>query len=315
MPGESLKLNVKRICIEVLGLLFILSGLILSIWSVEIIGHEYVIDYTDCLDLSEKTKCKDVFSITSECNCFLNVNITQPMNRTVTAYYELESFDQNLYYYSRDNKQLSGELSTNVSESCEPFAYVTSDKGRKPIAPCGALADRMFNDTLILQKDNSYVPTVQTGLLSENDKALYRNPSANIQAAFKEYAKPINWKNNIWELDPSNPDNNGFKNEAFIAWMRTDLKRKPLWRIDDKPPYQDGLPEGVYVLRVTYAYPPSVYNGRRLFVISNRKRVVNYVVVGLTVVLISIGLIVLAGKMYFNRKKYGNYIQCKMRVP
>ncbi|CAH0595313.1 unnamed protein product [Chrysodeixis includens] len=317
---EALKVNVKRIYIEVLGALLILSGLILSIWCVEIIGHEYVTDYTDCEDrlssTGENQKCKDVFSVTTECNCFIPINITEPMNKTVTAYYELESFDQNLYYYSRDNKQLSGDLSMNVSEYCEPLAYVTSDKGKQPIAPCGTLADQMYNDSLSLQEDNEYVKTVNTGILSENDKALYRNPSGNLQAAFKNYSKPINWRRNIWELDPTNPNNNGFQNEAFIAWMRTDMKRKPLWRIDEKDPkYQGGLPIGIYILRVKYAYPPSVYSGRRLFILSNRKRVVNYGVVAMTTLLLLVGVIVLVGKIYFNRKKYGNYIQCKKPIP
>ncbi|KAH9631163.1 hypothetical protein HF086_006741 [Spodoptera exigua] len=73
----------------------------------------------------------------------------------------------------RDDKQLAGQLITN-SSSCGNYTYVNTTSGMKLIAPCGALADAMFN-------------------------------------ALQDYAKPINWKNNVTMLDEDHPQNNGFQ--------------------------------------------------------------------------------------------------------
>lgn len=61
----------------------------------------------------------------------------------------------------------------------------------------------------------------------------------------------------MWELDSGNEDNNGFKNEDLIVWMRTAALpdfRKLYRRIDhtaDK--FKNGLPKGNYTLNVDYS--------------------------------------------------------------
>lgn len=45
-------------------------------------------------------------------------------------------------FLCRDDSQLLGQLSLTPSGDCEPFAY---DTNNKPIAPCGAIANSMFN--------------------------------------------------------------------------------------------------------------------------------------------------------------------------
>lgn len=45
--------------------------------------------------------------------------------------------------FHRDDTQLSGVLSPKPSAACDPFSF--DDATGKPIAPCGALADTMFN--------------------------------------------------------------------------------------------------------------------------------------------------------------------------
>ena len=48
------------------------------------------------------------------------------------------------YVRSRDDLQLHGELNGKVSSDCDPFAKVNGT----PIAPCGAIANSLFNGRL-----------------------------------------------------------------------------------------------------------------------------------------------------------------------
>jgi hypothetical protein len=75
-------------------------------------------------------------------------------------------------------------------------------------------------------------------------------------SAFQGFDKPINWKKNVWELDPEDPTNNGFLNEDLIVWMRTAAlpRFRKLYRIIDnsKQGFREGLPAGNYTLHVDY---------------------------------------------------------------
>ena len=59
-------------------------------------------------------------------------------------YYGLTNFYQNhrRYVKSRDDVQLLGQLNKEVSADCKPYDKNKSDT---PIAPCGAIANSMFN--------------------------------------------------------------------------------------------------------------------------------------------------------------------------
>lgn len=72
--------------------------------------------------------------------------------------------------------------------------------------------------------------------------------------AFEGYEKPVNWRKNVWELDTTDPNNNGFENEDFIVWMRTAAlpSFRKLYRIIDSP-LSNGLPAGNYTLLVDYS--------------------------------------------------------------
>lgn len=65
-------------------------------------GYEIVNDYTDCLDYDEQRKCKDMVQNKKEpCFCYININITWPMDPIVTVFYELDSYYQSSSNYSK----------------------------------------------------------------------------------------------------------------------------------------------------------------------------------------------------------------------
>lgn len=69
-------------------------------------------------------------------------------------------------------------------------------------------------------------------------------------------SKPINWRKPVYELDPSDSENNGFINEDFIVWMRTAALPtfRKLYRIIQKKPGTTlTLPSGQYNLEITYS--------------------------------------------------------------
>lgn len=66
----------------------------------------------------------------------------------------------------------------------------------------------------------------------------------------------MNWRKPVFELDASDPDNNGFINEDLIVWMRTAALptfRKLYRIIQKKPNMVPTLPSGNYILSVTYS--------------------------------------------------------------
>ena len=73
--------------------------------------------------------------------------------------------------------------------------------------------------------------------------------------------KPIFWPRPAYELDPSNPANNGFINQDFLVWMRRSALpnfRKLYRRITDGD-YATGLPAGDYSLVIGYSILFNIY--------------------------------------------------------
>ena len=130
----------------------------------------------------------------------------------VFLYYKLTNFYQNhrRYVKSRDDNQLAGKLAPKdtPSDDCNPFRDIDG----VPIAPCGAVANSLFNDTLKLYrclkddddcKARQPVPVVRTGIAWPTDKSTkFQNPSGTpLKDAFNGSVKPPFWSKNIWQLD------------------------------------------------------------------------------------------------------------------
>lgn len=142
LPSWEPTLTAKTV-IPTIGLFaaaFIPLGIVLLLSSNSV--KEISLEYQDC-----GQQCRIAF------------NVNESFDGDVYFYYSISNYFQNhrRYLKSRNDKQLMGDLSVSlflyyltdlffqsVSE-CDPYDKVNTSTGVKPIAPCGAIANSMFN--------------------------------------------------------------------------------------------------------------------------------------------------------------------------
>ncbi|XP_065348535.1 cell cycle control protein 50A isoform X2 [Cloeon dipterum] len=258
----------------IIGIAFIPVGIGLLYFSDEV--REYTKDYTDCTN-ANGIMCADVIlkDPTSSCTCDITFTLDKDFAGKVYMYYGLTNFYQNhrRYVKSRDDSQLLGRLNPKPSSDCNPFT-TTNANDTRAIAPCGAIANSLFNDEIeLISVKLGPVKLLNTGIAWPSDKKMkFNNPSGDLTEAFKDYAKPPNWRKNVYELDPENPDNNGFENEDLIVWMRTSALptfRKLYRRVDHTATgFVQGLLAGNYVLKIKYNYSVKPFDGTKRVILS-----------------------------------------------
>ena len=82
----------------------------------------------------------------------------------------------------------------------------------------------------------------------------------------------MDWQKPVWELDPTDPDNNGFLNEDLIVWMRTAALpnfRKLYRRIIHNGDLAAGLPASQeYQLTIQYNYKVTPFKGTKSVILA-----------------------------------------------
>lgn len=144
-------------------------------------------------------------------------------------YYRLTNFYQNhrRYVQSLDLNQLKGDAvsyGTLKGGTCDPLAV--NETAKKPIYPCGLIANSMFNDSIgnpqLRSPEGSangkLTPYIMNkkGIAWQSDKELIKKTKYTTS----EVSPPPNWR---WAV------NNGdylemdklHDNEDFLVWMRT----------------------------------------------------------------------------------------------
>ena len=292
----------------VIGLLFICIGMAVHYTSNGV--SELTVEYTDCqpdstqLRISYRT-CSEYIALHVGHRCYCNVKfeLTDAFVGTVYMYYGLSNFYQNhrLYVMSKDINQLaggemSGQLLTVMMTKSNCYPYVGDVRRNVVYAPCGLIANSLFNDTLTLTYTRSRrraveVPLLNTGIAWTTDKLQrFHNPPDG----FVGTAAPFNWHRPVYELDLHNASNNGYKNEDLIVWMRAAAfpSFRKLYRLIDHSPsahgtaadddnneeeeddavglelFANGLPAGNYTLTVGYAFPVKVFNGHKTMILA-----------------------------------------------
>ncbi|XP_023256476.1 cell cycle control protein 50A-like [Seriola lalandi dorsalis] len=245
--------------------------------------QEMKLDYTDA---STCNKCfekrKNVSNAGESCSCTVVFSIERPFKGDVFFYYGLKNFHQNLRRYmdSRDDGQMVGRKKNlkNPSSYCEPF---TRDQNGLPIAPCGAVANSIFNDSFTLtyhgsNQDPVRVPLLRRGITWYTDKNVkFRNPrmdNLSLAQVFDGTVKPLYWHKPVYELDPIDPTNNGFINDDLIIWMREAAfpNFKKLYGVLHRAnkPFTQGLPAGSYSIDISYNFPVQYFRGRKEVVLT-----------------------------------------------
>uniref|UniRef100_A0A8C9WB87 Cell cycle control protein n=1 Tax=Scleropages formosus TaxID=113540 RepID=A0A8C9WB87_SCLFO len=196
----------------------------------------------------------------------------------VFLYYGLSNYFQNVRGYGCLAMTTSSGGTCprcSPSSSCAPYQYDQNTT----IAPCGSVANSMFNDTFTLYQlvnaTRKTVPLDGKGIAWWTDYNIkFRNPpevDGSLAAAFNGTVKPVNWPKPVYDLDPTNPANNGFLNQDFLVWMRTAALPDfwKLYRRITEGEYASGLPAGNYTLEIQYNYPVANFAGRKSVIFSN----------------------------------------------
>ncbi|KAL5006377.1 hypothetical protein ScPMuIL_015183 [Solemya velum] len=270
-----------------IGIAFIPLGIALLVTSNNI--KEYTYDYTQCVNIkstNNETCAKYFESIENNntghvCKCKVELNLEEEFSKPVYMYYGLSNFYQNhrRYVRSRDDNQLHGDAISpaDLLDDCEPFKIKkinsTMEEG---IAPCGAIANSLFNDSFTVQyvdsnKNNHSVSLLKTNIAWASDKSDKFN-NHPVTWDKKTWTNPPNWNDKmVWDLD-TDKENNGYQNEDLIVWMRTAALptfRKLYRRIDHTAsPFSDGLPKGKYEVEIDYAYPVTSFDGSKRIILT-----------------------------------------------
>lgn len=159
--------------------------------------------------------------------CVLEFEIPNDIGPPVLFYYRLTNFYQNhrRYVKSMDTSQLEGNArsASDISGSdCDPLT--TDSETKKPLYPCGLIANSLFNDTFELpfltnppDGTNSTYAMSNKNIAWSSDKDIYKTSKYTNE----EVMPPPNWRVRFPQYDDDTPIPNIQEWEEFQVWMRT----------------------------------------------------------------------------------------------
>ncbi|KAG9465008.1 hypothetical protein GDO78_019088 [Eleutherodactylus coqui] len=273
-PAWKLTLTPESVLTSffIIGLFCLAVGIswIVATTNVKQIWITYSDQCSNCTRLRENSSNSE-----QPCSCSVEFSVKEKIQGEVYLYYGLSNFFQNhrRYLKSRYDTELLGRNVTITEKDsfCTPF---TTYKNGTPMAPCGAIANSMFNDTikLIYHSDsnrNVEVPLVRTGNTWWSDKNVkFGNPKPkdDLVKAFAGSARPPYWQKPPYALDTLDPNNNGYINDDFVNWMR--VAALPSFRKLYRRLFNEGLPAGNYSFHIDYNYPVSKFGGKKHVILS-----------------------------------------------
>jgi hypothetical protein len=182
-----------------------------------------------------------------------SVSVTLRVDRDIEnelfVYYQLTGLYQNNFMYgsSKDWPQLKGECpSPSDMDKCEPKLY----NADAVLAPCGALATSIFNDTFTF--DSSFPDLIASAISLPTFAGFF-------QPANAEYGPSSQWLPDIFPR--------GQTDERFINWMHLSALSsiRKLWaRTDGKV----RLAKGEYTVSIANEYPTESFGGAKSIVVA-----------------------------------------------
>nr|XP_054775636.1 cell cycle control protein 50A-like [Lytechinus pictus] len=166
--------------------------------------QEVILDYTRaCTYLNETNgtnTCIDFYTYpeneNSSCTCTMKFELNTKIEGPIYMYYRLTNYYQNhrRYVNSRDDIQLLGKNPLSASSDCSPYdqelrIYSNTSQERITYAPCGAIANSLFNDTFnITFDDDGELPSGKEVMLdrtniawSSDRRTKFRNPPGELE--------------------------------------------------------------------------------------------------------------------------------------
>ncbi|CEF70948.1 Protein of unknown function DUF284, transmembrane eukaryotic family-containing protein [Strongyloides ratti] len=252
--------------------------------------EEISIDYTDCykenkskiVKIDEKYRLsyhKTTFDEYNNTICTFRLDILKEIKGNIIFQYSLHKFYQNWksFFDDRSDYQLEGHPYS--VDACKKFKI--DEQNHLPIAPCGSVANTMFNDTFnlfMLNNENYFypIPWNTEGIIWPTDKSKkFKNPrikeGQTLCDAFLNTSKPPNWKTEICKLG-NNDTGYGFQNVDFIIWMKSaalpQFRKNYRSLVQKDEIFKNGLPAGLYQLDIKYSYNVESYNATKRFIIT-----------------------------------------------
>ena len=243
------------------GLIFIILGIIVLVYSKKIKSQEYVYDDKNHSICQLNNVCKPI------------ITIKEKIEKPVYLYYQLDGFYQNSrrYLKSKNVDQLRG-LKNDVTD-CEPaqtneeMNVITSLNGgslipSKNAIPCGLVAKTFFNDTFKIKINNQDIKIDDSDIAFEKDRDLFK--------------KNIDISDQWHDLT----------DQHFLVWMRPSglpNPRKLYGKIDRDLDKGEKLE-----FTIENNYDVSKYDGKKKIILSNANALggknkflgVSYIVVG-----------------------------------